>query len=246
MKEMFHVEHILDRWFRDRGLVADAMVREKLLAYAGMVHSESRKFNLTGLKNHDEIVQTLVLGSIGPALYLDVPRGTRFVDIGSGAGVPGIPLGVFFPETAGVLVEANAKKAAFMSRAVTELGIDNLRVVHGRVEELCRLSEYRESFNWGFSRAFGSVFEVIEMGLPLVAPGGYFFIYSRLAPDGLDPAVPAHAERLGARFIERRPENPSGEGPGLLLHKMGLCDRKYPRKYPAIRRDAGKTVVSGE
>jgi len=77
MKEMFHVEHILDRWLRDRGIIVEAAVREKLLVYAGMVHSESRKFNLTGIKNPEEILQTLVLGSIGPAAALGVPRGTR-------------------------------------------------------------------------------------------------------------------------------------------------------------------------
>jgi 16S rRNA (guanine527-N7)-methyltransferase len=238
---MFHVEQkIIREWAVSRGVSIAPEAAEMILRYAGKISGGNERLNLTGMKTIPEILSVLMLGSLEPVAEYNVPRGTRNVDIGSGAGVPGIPLAIYFPQAAGVLVESQHKKAQFIGESARDLGIGNVEVLCARAEEIGRSGEYRESFDCAFSRAFGPVYAVIEMGLPLVKEGGFLYIYSSLERDGLNTAIRSHAEILGAEFENSRGAEAPASPPGLLLRKHSPTPERYPRRYAVIERESKK------
>jgi len=153
---------------------------ERLNLYAKMIFNTNKKYNLTGLKSLESIINTLIIGSLEPLVGWNVPRGTVFADIGSGSGIPGIPIGIFFDGIKGVLFESDKKKADFILYAIKELGLSNLQVYSQRAEEMGKGVPFRESFDWVFARAFGSIYTVMELGLPFIKANGFLYIYSNL------------------------------------------------------------------
>ncbi|HSV96094.1 MAG TPA: 16S rRNA (guanine(527)-N(7))-methyltransferase RsmG [Spirochaetota bacterium] len=231
---MFHVEREAVReWAERNGIVLPEGAAGLLARYAGMVIEANGRHNLTGCSTTMGALEALVLGSLEPLCRLDVPRGTRFADIGSGAGVPGIPLALALSGITGVLMEAQAKRAEFLEYARKELPVPGLSVVCGRTEELARVPEWRGAFDAVFSRAFGPVYAVIEMALPLLKTGGYLYIYSKLLGADLGRVIADHAMALGGRIDT----DPMG-GPGIMVRKVGETPDAYPRRYPAIKRAA--------
>lgn len=231
VEDMFHVEQCRVRsWMQGAGVRLPKEAPELMVRFAAMVVEANERHNLTGCSTLAEAVETLVLGSLEPLVRMDVPRGTRYADIGSGSGVPGVPLALARPEACGVLVEAQAKRAEFIARVIEKLSIPNLTIECGRVEELARTVGLRESFDAVFSRAFGPVYVVLEMALPLLKNGGWLYIYSRRDGRDLVDGISRHARELGGCV---RPG-----GPGIVVEKVCETPGAYPRRYPAIRREA--------
>lgn len=219
-------------------------IEDKLMRYARFIFEENKKFNITGFKSIEDIFNKLIVESIEPIAGIAVPRGTRFFDIGSGAGVPGIPIGVFFERFEGQLIESNAKKVLFMQRMIDELGIENLSVIGARAEDIARLPDYRESADWLFARAFQSVFTTLEIGAPFLRVSGLLYIYSSTRLEELPEEVLIHAERLGLSFLGSDQHGRYGVSEaGLLLLKQRSTPDEYPRRFAAINREARR--VSG-
>ncbi len=238
---MFHVERkALSEWAEKNGRMLPEGAAGLLVRYAGLVIEANGRHNLTGCSTEMEALETLVIASLEPLGRLDVPRGTRFADIGSGAGVPGIPLAIALPGVTGVLMEAQAKRAEFLEYALKELPVPGLSVVCGRTEVLARRPEWRGTFDVVFSRAFGPVYVVIEMALPLLKTGGYLYIYSKLQGADLVREIADHAMALGGRVDANRTDMT-----GIMIKKHGETPDAYPRRYPAIRR-AAKRVGGNE
>ncbi len=99
-------------------------------------------------------------------------KGRQVLDMGSGQGLPGIPLAIGEPEGQFVLVESDLKKSQFLKRLVTKLGLENVKIIRSRVEELARSNEYRGQFDMVTSRAVASLPTILEWGLPFLKIGG--------------------------------------------------------------------------
>lgn len=238
----FHVEQQTVReWAKRNGIALPVGATDRLVRYAALVIEANRRHNLTGCATIEEAVERLVLASLEPLRRLDVPRGTRFADIGSGAGVPGIPLALVLAGAAGVLMEAQAKRAAFIECALKELALSTLSVVCGRIENLACLAEYRGAFDVVFSRAFGPVYVVLEMALPLLRTGGYLYIYSKLRGGDLERGIIEHAVALGGCVDLER-----ADAGGVVVNKTAETPGAYPRRYAVIRRAAGRIGGDGE
>ena len=151
----------------------------KLHEYAKLIHDYNKTTNITGLKDIMSIYNELVVGSIKPLMNIDVPRGTSFVDIGTGAGIPGIPLILYFGgNIKGVLIDSNNKKIKFLMDVIDVLGIhDRVTVIQGRAEEMLKEKRYRDSFNFAVARAFAHPLMALEYGLPFIKQGGWMYIY---------------------------------------------------------------------
>jgi len=146
-------------------LVVSASQRSRLLAYLALLEKWNRAFNLTAIRDPAQMVPRQLLDSL--SLLPHLPTG-RVLDVGTGGGLPGIPLAIARPQAAFVLLDANGKKIRFVRQAVLELGLANVEPVHGRVER------YRpaQPFDVVVSRAFASLGDMVDATRHLLAPHG--------------------------------------------------------------------------
>lgn len=147
------------------GLDLDGVQRERLGRYLALLEKWNRVYNLTAIRERERMVTHHLLDSLAIAAYV---RGPRVLDVGSGAGLPGIPLAIARPELRLTLVDANRKKAAFMQQAIAELALPNAAVAAVRVEAW----ETEVRFDTIVSRAFAELADLVTGSIRLLAPGG--------------------------------------------------------------------------
>lgn len=147
------------------GLTLDADARQRLLAYLRLVEKWNRVYNLTAVRDTDQMVPQHLLDSLAVAPHL---RGESLLDVGSGAGLPGLPLAIARPAMAVTLIEASHKKSAFLKQVAIELALPNLEVVNARVEAW----EAPRAYDVVISRAFSDLAEFAALAGRHVAPGG--------------------------------------------------------------------------
>lgn len=171
----------------------------QLLDYVALLAKWNRAYNLTAVRDPRQMVTRHILDSLAVLPHL---HGQSILDVGTGAGLPGIPLALASPERRFVLLDSNGKKTRFVTQAVAELRLKNVQVVRERVES------YRpaQTFDTIIARAFSSVGALSEAAGPLCAPGGRL-----LAMKGIYPV--AELEQLPAGYVVR--EAVRLEVPGL-------------------------------
>lgn len=183
------------------GVLFPAEMVERLLAYLRLLEKWNRTYNLTAVREPDKMVTHHLLDSLS---VLPQVRGNRVIDVGSGAGLPGIPLALARPDWQVTLLDSSHKKASFLRQALAELGIGNAAVVTERVETW----RPAERFDLVISRAFSDLGEFVKLAGHLCAPGGRLaamkgvYPYEELAqlPTGfkLDRVVPLAVPGLEA------------------------------------------------
>ena len=147
------------------GLTLDEAAQRRLLDYLALVQKWNRVYNLTAVREADKMVSHHVLDSLAVAPHLN---GETLVDVGSGAGLPGIPLALARPEMRVTLLESNHKKSAFLKQAAIELALENVEVANTRVEAWDEPGAY----DVVISRAFSDLAEFASLAGRLVADGG--------------------------------------------------------------------------
>lgn len=157
------------------GLSADEGVRRRLLAYRDELARWNRVHNLSGVRDPERMVAVHLLDSLALAPLV---RGTRLADVGSGAGLPGLPLAILYGHLEVVLIEPRAKRALFLDHVIRTLGIGNVIVERSRAEDL----PAGAGFDTVTARAFGTLAEVIRVARHHLRRGG-----SMLVAKGRDP-----------------------------------------------------------
>ncbi len=214
----------------------DQQRAELLAEYVRLVRRGNSRFNLTGFKTAEEIAENLVAGSIKPLMGSGVPRGT-FADIGTGAGTPGIPVAIFFPELRGTLVDSNTKKIRFINDVIQRLNLHSVKAVSTRLETAGRETLEREKYDLVLSRALGNLPIVAELGSPFLKEDGLLYIYSGRSTEDLSRDVIDLCHRLSLEPVDNKK---LGTGSGIIFRKTGKLHEKYPRKYPVISREASQ------
>ena len=238
------MEQKISKWFMEKGKTPVESCMQKLAMHAGMVFDGNRIFNLTGFQSLDEIVDNLELDSLAPFLDMDVPRGTRVADCGTGAGYPGIPFAVYFEGAEVVLFDSSEKKCDFLETVVESLDLSGVEIVPGRIEE--EIPRYRESFDMVISRAMAQYYVSIEICAPLLRNGGVLYLFARENAENLPAGILEHARELGLEIM-------SGEemlhkkiaGPGVIFVKRYATPERFPRRYPVIKREAKRFEIEG-
>ena len=141
---------ILAQGIAEAGLPIDEQKQQKLLAYLTLMQKWNKVHNLTAVRDADEMVVLHLLDSLVVLPFID---GKALLDVGSGAGLPGIPLAICLPDLKVTVIDSNNKKVSFMRQAKAELGIENLEVLSGRVEEIAP----NHKFDMVISRAFSDL-----------------------------------------------------------------------------------------
>jgi 16S rRNA (guanine527-N7)-methyltransferase len=157
------------------GLNLDRDTQQRLLDYTALVEKWNRAYNLTAIRAPEKMVSHHLLDSLVVAQHL---QAKRLLDVGSGAGLPGIPLALANPEMHVTLLDSNHKKSAFLNQAVIELSLKNVEVCAERVEAW----QTRDKFDVIISRAFSDMGEFVRMTRHLLASGGVFAAMKGLYP----------------------------------------------------------------
>lgn len=149
---------------------------KQLIQYYKLLIEWNEKINLTSITDYKDVVVKHFIDSLSIVNSMDMNGEYSLVDIGTGAGFPGIPLKIVFPMLDVVLVDSLDKRVKFLNVVIKELGLKNIKAVHARAEEFGH-SKYRETFDICVTRAVANLAVVSEYCLPLVSVGGYFVAY---------------------------------------------------------------------
>lgn len=144
--------------------------------YLLLLEKWNKTFNLTAITHRDEMLEKHLVDSLAVADYL---IGEHFLDVGTGAGLPGIPLAILFPEKQFSLLDSNSKKTRFLQQVKTQLQLKNVTVYHSRVENL----QVKQKFDGILSRAFASLKDMLDGSEHLCAETGYFFAMKGQYPE---------------------------------------------------------------
>ena len=198
-----------------------AELAERLARYGTLLLEANRRVNLTAARDPAALAVHLA-----DALTLAGDVDGELIDIGSGGGLPGIPLAIACGVSV-TLVESVAKKAAFLSAALAELGLPG-SVIAGRAERLGHDPSLRERFRVATARAVSSAPTVAEFTLPFLAVGGRALLQRGVLDARERQAVEDAAPMLGGRFLEERALG--GERRIIILEKIGPTPARFPRR----------------
>ncbi|MFW5995754.1 MAG: 16S rRNA (guanine(527)-N(7))-methyltransferase RsmG [Halanaerobiaceae bacterium] len=215
-------------------LGAEEWLLDRCCDYYEFLIRENDKYNLTTITDPDEVVYKHFLDSLAPLTVVSLPEVGKFLDIGSGAGFPGMVLKLFFPEPEFVLLDARKKRVNFLKLLAARLGIaSGLEIIHSRAEEVGSQKEHRGRYDIVLARAVAPINVLVEYSLPLAICGGLILFYK-------GPEVKAELEEASAALLElggRLEAIHEINIPGLeakrrlvVLRKSGETPRKYPRR----------------
>lgn len=195
------LEKILQEGAAELGVELDATARAAFFTYLRELKGWNRKINLTAIEDDRDIVVRHFLDSI--TLCRLLKGSERLLDVGSGAGFPGIPVKIAMPSTDVVLMDSVSKKVHFMRHVMRTLSLKGIEAVSGRVEEKAIIEKYGASFDCVVSRAFAELKDFVSVGLPYLKPGGRLIAMKGPAYAGELEVVDLKGLGLGAPEIHR-------------------------------------------
>lgn len=209
---------------------------EQLETYAKMLLEYNKKFNLTAITKQEDIYLKHFYDSLTITKEIDLDQELKVLDIGTGAGFPGIVLKIFFPKLDLILLDSNNKKISFLNEVIKELGLKKIKCIHGRAEELP--TNYREYFDIVTSRAVANLRVLTELSIPYLKVNGYFISLKGKADEELKEAestlkvLNCEIEKI-EKFI--LPDQVS-ERSIIKIRKEKETPDIYPRKYDKIKK----------
>jgi 16S rRNA (guanine527-N7)-methyltransferase len=180
------------------GVVLPEGGREKLAAFLALLAKWNRTYNLTAIREPERMVTHHALDSLAVVPHLPARAGLAVLDVGSGGGLPGIPIAIARPDARVVLLDASTKKAAFLAQAAIELPLSNAEAVGARVEDY---SPSRK-FDVVISRAFADLATFVKLARPHLAPGGTILAMKGVRPDDEIAALPADVGVIAAPRLD--------------------------------------------
>ena len=216
------------------GLRLDGDRRDRLVDFARLLGSYEQA-NVIGTRERRSILLDHMLDSLSCFVFKPLVGAQRLADVGSGGGLPGIPIKIAQPALQATLVESTGKKVRFLRHAIERLALDTVEVVDGRVEDVAHESGYRGTYDVVTARAVARLSVVAEYCVPLLKAGGHVIsMKAKLETDELAEGERA-AKRLGARVSEvlqvpHLPEVGAKERRLVILEKVSETPGKYPRK----------------
>lgn len=150
---------------------------EKLLKYYEMLIEKNKVMNLTAITEFDEVVEKHFIDSLSIVRVIDMEKVHSIIDIGTGAGFPGIPVKIMFPHIKVTLVDSLNKRVNFLNEVIENLELSDIEAYHGRAEDYGRDKKFREKYDVCVSRAVANLASLSEYCMPFVKPDGYFISY---------------------------------------------------------------------
>ena len=225
-------EKYIAEQFSKAKLHPDEIALSRFDIFYQLLVEKNKVMNLTGITEFDEVVQKHFLDSVyGLEEYMEGTE--KVLDLGTGAGFPGMPLKILYPEKEFVLMDSLKKRLNFLEEVRAALKLDKLSFEHGRAEDLGHDKRYRESFDLVLSRAVANLSTLSEFCLPFVHVGGYFISFkSGNIQEELDNAMNA-IKTLGGSIEDVKkfmlPDSDIGRSL-IVIRKDKETQKQYPRK----------------
>lgn len=211
----------------------------QLYRYYEILVEKNKVMNLTGITEFEEVVQKHFVDSLSLVWIEEMAGVDKLIDVGTGAGFPGIPLKIVFPHLQMTLLDSLNKRVVFLREVVEVCGLSGVEAVHGRAEDIARDAEYREKYDMCVSRAVANLAVLSEYCLPFVKVRGSFVAYKsgdvKMEVDGAKRAIGL----LGGKVEEEKEFVLPGSDIGRCLVKIGkmkTCAKKYPRKAGVVSK----------
>ena len=169
-------QQILQEGLQELNISADEHKLESLLAFIKLIEKWNKAYNLTAVRKPEDMARLHILDSMAVMPFI---QGNRVADIGTGAGLPGIPLAIFLPDIEFTLVDSNSKKTRFVQQAILELKLKNVKVIHSRVENL----QTDTFFSTVIMRAFASLEDIMRLSRHLIDKEGILLAMKGQTPD---------------------------------------------------------------
>lgn len=208
--------------------------------YLSLLLNWNAHTNLTAIRDVDQIRIRHFLDSFSCARVTGDLNGQRLIDIGTGAGFPGVPLKILYPQLQLTLVDSVGKKTRFLEALVTELGLDDIMIINERAETVGQDAAHREQYDWAVARSVAELRILVELLLPLCHVGGHALAMKSGDVDSEIAAAEKAINALGGGDLHTTPVNlPATEATHYLvvIPKVGPTDEGFPRRpgMPAKR-----------
>lgn len=212
----------------------------QFIEYKNMLIEWNKKFNLTAITDEKEIILKHFIDCLAISEGADLSRNKKIIDVGTGAGFPGVPIKIAFPEVQITLLDSLNKRITFLEELSKKLELDNVKCIHSRAEDGGNNNEFRETFDLCISRAVANLSALCEYCLPFVKVGGSFI--SMKGPDVLEELNSAKnaISILGGNIIEVKTVNiPETDiiHSLVIIKKVKPTPTKYPRKAGKVKKE---------
>lgn len=224
---------LLEECLSNFNLKLNETQKEQFLKFFRILVEKNRVMNLTGITEFNDVVIKHFADSLSLVKIYDMTKVKTIIDVGTGAGFPGVPIMIMFPHIKVTLMDSLNKRINFLKEACAECGLDNVEFVHGRAENLGRNKDYREQFDLCVSRAVANLSTLSEYCLPFVKVGGSFICYKSGNSDEEITNAYIAINKLSGEIVNRVDfVIPMSDNTRTLLDikKVKPITKSYPRK----------------
>ena len=217
----------------DLGISLSDKQIEQFLNYYELLVEWNSFMNLTAITDFDEVILKHFVDSISLCKYISFQHGDTLIDIGTGAGFPGIPIKILCPDCKITLLDSLNKRINFLNTVIEQLHLTDIITIHGRAEDIAKTKEHRENYNYAISRAVANLSTLSELCIPFVKQNGYFISYK--SEKGNEELLEAkNAIEILGGSVEKQisyqlPDSDLSRNL-ILIRKRNITPKKYPRK----------------
>lgn len=215
------------------GIALNELQLQQFQGFYELLIEKNKVMNLTSITEEDEVIDKHFIDSLTCNRVIDMNQVKSVIDIGTGAGFPGIPLKIVYPDIDFVLLDSLNKRVRFLNEAIELLHLKKIQAVHGRAEDLARKPEFRGKFDLCVSRAVANLNTLSEYCIPFVRVNGFFISYK--AQKGLEEIHESNhcMKELGSKIMQVDEFKLTDIDSNRVLIKIKKCkgtSKLYPRK----------------
>lgn len=227
------MSNVLTKKVKELSIVLNDKQIQQFEQYYNILVEWNKVMNLTAITEYEEVVEKHFLDSLTIVYAINMEKIETLIDVGTGAGFPGIPLKIAFPHLKVTLLDSLNKRIKFLNEVIDLLELDDIKAIHGRAEDYAKQAEYREQYDICVSRAVANLATLSEYCLPYVKMDGLFVPYKSGEIDEELKSSEKAVSILGGKVEEVVKFQLPGTDIGrsfVKIHKIKETKKKYPRK----------------